>query len=239
MPPYARRCGEGRTALRVLLVDDDLRLTAVLAQALKEAGHTVLMAHSGPDGLHAATAEAFDVIVLDWMLPGLDGPTVCRRLRELGVSTPVLMLTARSTMADRVAGLDALADDYLTKPFVLDELLARLRALGRRRTSMTMPVLTVGDLVVDGDRREVRRGDTGISVTSREFDVLMLLAERAGSVVTRQQLLDEVWDGETDLRSNVIDVYIANLRAKVDRPFGRASIETLRGAGYRLTAEPS
>lgn len=228
-----------RTRVRVLLVDDDERLTAVLSQALTEAGHTVEAAHTGPVGLRLATLETFDVLVLDWMLPGQDGPVVCRALRDRKVLTPVLILTARGAIADRVAGLEAMADDYLTKPFSLDELLARLRALTRRGTELSLPVLTVGDLVVDGDRRQVRRGDMLVEVTAREFDVLLLLAQRAGKVVTRQHILDEVWDGETDLRSNVIDVYIANLRAKIDKPFGRASIETLRGAGYRLTADPN
>jgi two-component system OmpR family response regulator len=220
--------------MRVLLVDDDQRLTAVLAQALREAGHAVETAATGPEGLRAGASGTFDVIVLDWMLPGHDGPTVCRAWRDQGVLTPVLMLTARGTVADRVAGLEALADDYLIKPFSLDELLARVRALARRSTALALPVLRVGDLTVDAERREVHRGAVGIELTAREFDVLFLLAQRAGKVVTRQHILDEVWDGETDLRSNVIDVYIATLRAKLDRPFGRDSITTLRGAGYRL-----
>jgi len=172
--------------------------------------------------------------VLDWMLPGMDGPTVCRSLRQRGVATPVLILTARGAVADRVAGLDALADDYLTKPFSFDELLARLRALVRRGDALGLPVLMLGDLQVDAERRLVHRGDTEVELTAREFDVLFLLARRAGRVVTRQQILDEVWDGETDLRSNVIDVYIAALRSKLDKPFARTSITTLRGAGYRL-----
>jgi two-component system OmpR family response regulator len=225
--------------VRVLLVDDDQRLTAVLTQALTEAGHGVEVTHTGPAGLQAATLGAFDVIVLDWMLPGLDGPGVCRALRERHLLTPVLMLTARGSVTDRVTGLDALADDFMTKPFSLDELLARLRALARRSSALSLPVVTVGDLVVDADRREVRRGDVRVELTAREFDVLLLLAQRAGRVVTRQHVLDEVWDGETDLRSNVIDVYVASLRAKVDRPFGRSSIETLRGAGYRLQDGPA
>jgi DNA-binding response OmpR family regulator len=231
--------GEGGDWVRVLLVDDDRRLAAVLIQALREAGHAADAVWTGPDGLEAAAGGTFDVGVLDWMLPGLDGPAVCRALRDRGVVTPVLMLTARATVADRVTGLEALADDYLTKPFSLDELLARLRALARRGSALTLPVLTVGGLAIDADRREVKRGDTPIEVTAREFDVLLLLAQRAGKVVTRQHILDEVWDGETDLRSNVIDVYIANLRAKVDKPFGQSSIKTLRGAGYCLTADPA
>ena len=220
--------------MRVLVVEDDQRLAAVIAQALTEAGHHVVAAHAGPAGLVAAAAGTDDVIVLDWMLPGMDGPTLCRSLRGRGVMTPVLMLTARGEVQDRVAGLDALADDYLTKPFSLDELLARLRALVRRGSALGLPVVQVGDLHIDAERRQVRRGEVSVELTAREFDVLLLLAQRAGRVVTRQQILDAVWDGETDLRSNVIDVYIAALRSKLDKPFGRVSIQTLRGAGYRL-----
>jgi len=220
--------------VRVLVVEDDRRLAALIGQALTEAGHGVLAAHTGPDGLAAAINGSFDAVVLDWMLPGMDGPTVCRSLRQRGVATPVLILTARGAVADRVAGLDALADDYLTKPFSFDELLARLRALVRRGDALGLPVLMLGDLQVDAERRLVHRGDTEVELTAREFDVLFLLARRAGRVVTRQQILDEVWDGETDLRSNVIDVYIAALRSKLDKPFARTSITTLRGAGYRL-----
>jgi two-component system OmpR family response regulator len=223
--------------VRVLVVEDDLRLAAVLEQALTEAGHRVEVAHTGPVGLRLATLSTFDVLILDWMLPGQEGPSVCQALRDRNVATPVLLLTARGAVEDRVTGLDALADDFMTKPFSLDELLARVRALGRRGTAVSLPVLTVGDLVVDADRRHVRRGDIPVELTAREFDVLLLLAQRAGKVVSRQLILDEVWDGETDLRSNVIDVYIANLRAKLDRPFGRTSIETLRGAGYRLNPD--
>jgi two-component system OmpR family response regulator len=223
--------------MRVLVIDDDARLTAVLGQALTEAGHHSEVAHTGPAGLHAATLGEHDVIVLDWMLPGMPGPDVCRELRRRGVQTPILLLTARTAVPDRVEGLDALADDFLAKPFSIDELLARLRALARRRSALDLPVVEVGDLVVDADQRRVTRGGVDVQVTAREFDVLLLLAQRAGKLVTRQHILDEVWDGETDLRSNVIDVYIASLRSKIDRPFDRSSIETLRGAGYRLTAE--
>lgn len=220
--------------MRVLVVEDDARLSAVLEQALTEAGHRVTTAADGVAGLERATLETFDTILLDWMLPGLDGPTVCRRLRDRDVRTPVLMLTARGDVADRVEALDALADDHLSKPFALDELLARLRALHRRGQAMALPVIDLGELHIDAERRQVRRGRTPVELTAREFDILHLLAQRAGRVVTRQQILDEVWDGETDLRSNVIDVHVAGLRSKIDRPFDRTSIETLRGVGYRI-----
>jgi DNA-binding response OmpR family regulator len=223
--------------VRVLVIEDDERLADVLARGLVDAGHDVVVRHTGPDGLDAAMADAYDALVLDWMLPGQDGPAVCRELRDRGNHTAVLMLTARHDVADRVGGLDAGADDYLTKPFALDELLARLRVFARRRGEHG--VLIVDDLVIDRERRTVARGDIPVDVTAREFDLLMLLAERAGRVVTRLAILDEVWDGETDLRSNAIDVHVAKLRAKVDRPFGRESIQTVRGVGFRLLEEPA
>jgi DNA-binding response OmpR family regulator len=220
--------------MRVLVVEDERRLAGLLARGLGEAGHDVDVRHTGPDGLLTATTGRYDAVVLDVMLPGLDGVAVCRRLRAAGHRVPVLMLTARGEVPDRVAGLDAGADDYLTKPFSFDELLARLRALHRRTTDAAAAVLQAGDLTLDPARRRVTRGGTEVEVSAREFDILALLMSRAGECVTRYQILDEVWDGETDLRSNVIDVYIATLRGKVDKPFGRHTIETLRGAGYRL-----
>jgi len=222
--------------VRVLVIEDDERLAGVLARGLVDAGHEVDVRRDGAAGLDAALAGAHDAIVLDWMLPGRDGPSVCRELRARGGATPVLMLTARQAVADRVDGLDAGADDYLAKPFAFDELLARLRVFARRRDGQGAVV--AGDLVVDRDRRTVARGGVAVEVTAREFDLLALLADRFGRVVTRLQILDEVWDGETDLRSNAIDVHVAKLRAKVDRPFGRQSIQTVRGIGFRMVDEP-
>ena len=221
--------------MRVLVIEDDPRLADLLDRGLRDAGHEVVVRHTGPDGLLAACSTPFDVVVLDWMLPGQDGPSVCRALRRRGIATSVLMLTARHAVPDRVAGLDAGADDYLAKPFAFEELFARVRALARRAEPAT--ILTVGDLHLDLDRRCVNRGGVPVELTTREFDVLALLVARAGRVVTRFDILDSVWDGETDLRSNVIDVHIAALRGKIDRPFGRTSIQTLRGAGYRLAAD--
>jgi DNA-binding response OmpR family regulator len=215
-------------------VEDERRLADLLAQGLREAGHTVDVRHTGTDGLLAASTDSYDSVVLDLMLPGLDGIAICRALRQRRNPVPVLMLTARGTVPDRVAGLDAGADDYLPKPFSFDELLARLRALHRRVADAAAAELRAGDLLLDPGPRRVFRGDVEIDLSAREFDVLALLLARAGQCVTRYQILDEVWDGESDLRSNVIDVYIATLRAKVDRPFGRHAIETLRGVGYRL-----
>jgi two-component system OmpR family response regulator len=225
--------------VRILVAEDDVRLAALLEQTLLEAGWDVEVVHDGRSAYGRALPDGlpYDVLLLDWMLPGLDGLTVCRRLRDLGVRTPVLMLTARGDVRDRVSGLDAGADDYLAKPFDLDELLARLRALHRRSAHDEGAPAQVDDLVVDPTSRRVRRGDVEIEMSAREFDILYLLVSRVGKVVSRYTILDEVWDGETDLRSNVIDVHVAGLRAKIDKPFGTQTITTLRGSGYRLEAQ--
>ncbi|MFC4147259.1 response regulator transcription factor [Micromonospora mangrovi] len=220
--------------MRVLVVEDERRLADLLAQGLREAGHTVDVRHTGPEGLLTAATGPYDAVVLDVMLPGLGGTEVCRTLRRQGNYVPVLMLTARGEVPDRVAGLDSGADDYLTKPFSFDELLARLRALHRRSAGPPPAEVRAGDLLLDPARRRVYRGDTEVDLSAREFDILALLMTRAGECLTRYQILDEVWDGETDIRSNVIDVHVATLRGKVDKPFGRHAIETLRGVGYRL-----
>ena len=224
--------------MRILVAEDEVRLATLLEQSLVEAGWMVDVHHDGRDALCAALSEGgvlFDVLLLDWMLPGMDGVTVCQRLRKVGLRTPVLLLTARTAVVDRVTGLDAGADDYLGKPFELDELLARLRALHRRsRAEAPEEPLQVGDLVLDPRARRTARGGVEIELSAREFDILRLLLQRSGQLVTRLNILDEVWDGETDLRSNVIDVHVASLRAKIDRPFGRATITTVRGAGYRI-----
>lgn len=216
--------------MRLLVIEDDAALADVLRRGLEDAGHEVALRATGPDGLGAAMAERFDAVVLDWMLPGMDGPSVCRELRVRGNRTPVLMLTARTSVPDRVAGLDAGADDYLQKPFALDELLARLRVFARRDGGGGR--MALGDLVADRDARTVHRGGVPVDLTAREFDLLVALLSRAGRVVTRERILDEVWDGETDLRSNAIDVHVANLRAKIDRPFGTETIRTVRGVGF-------
>jgi two-component system OmpR family response regulator len=231
----------------VLVAEDDVRLADLLTQSLAEAGWDVHVEHDGQQAFDVALAAAaspelaragFDVLLLDWGLPSIDGLTICSRLRGLGVLTPVLMLTARGATPDKIAGLDAGADDYLAKPFDLDELLARLRALRRRGQPETDQVLRVGDLVLEPEGRRVGRAGIPIELSVREFDILRLLMERAGKVVTRFTILDEVWDGDTDLRSNVIDVHVGSLRAKIDRPFGTSTIVTLRGAGYRVDEAP-
>ena len=223
--------------MRILLAEDDVRLCAVLDQSLTEAGWDVVAVHDGATAHQRALAPDahYDVLLLDWMLPGLDGVEVCRDLRRHGVDTPVLMLTARNQTRDTIVGLDAGADDYMAKPFDLDELLARLRALRRRSAGVGgEEMIQVADLSVDPRSRQVSRGGVAIELSAREFDILWLLVSRAGHVVTRYTILEEIWDGETDIRSNVIDVHLAAVRAKIDRPFGTTTITTLRGAGYRV-----
>src|SRR4051812_16631967 len=182
--------------MRGLVIEDDEGLADVLERGLADAGHDVTVRCTGPDGVAAAMADSYDALVLDWMLPGQDGPAVCRELRARGNHTPVLMLTARHAGADRIGGLDAGADDYLTKPLSLDELLARLRALNRRVAGHEL--IVVDDLTIDRDRRSVARAGIAVDLTAREFDLLVVLADRAGHVVSRLAILDEVWDGEAD-----------------------------------------
>ena len=220
--------------MRVLVVDDEPKLSGLLARALREEGHAADVAANGTDALWMARAAPYDAIVLDVMLPEIDGFEVLRRLREHEVWTPVLMLTARDAIVDRVDGLDAGADDYLTKPFSFDELLARLRAIARRGAVERPTVVEVGDLRLDPAGRRAWRGDVELRLTAREFTILELFMRRPGQVLTRLQLLEGAWDMAFESRSNIVDVYIRYLREKVDRPFGRASLETVRGVGYRL-----
>jgi two-component system OmpR family response regulator len=223
--------------VRVLVVEDEVKMAGLLRRGLSEEGYAVDVAATGEDGLARVRATEYDAVVLDVMLPGMNGLETCRRLREGGVWTPVLVLTARDAVEDRVAGLDTGADDYLTKPFSFAELLARLRALVRRGAVERPSVLRVGDLELDPAARRVRRADTEIPLSSKEFALLETLMRRSGEVLSRFQLLEHAWDYAYENRSNVVDVYIRYLREKVDRPFGRRSIETVRGAGYRLRAD--
>ena len=220
--------------MRILVVEDELKMAAVLRRGLVEEGHAVDVARTGDDGLWMAQAIDYDAIVLDLMLPGLDGVEVCRRWRENAVWAPVLMLTARDATDDRVAGLDAGADDYLAKPFSFAELLARLRALVRRGTPERPQVLEVDDLRLDPATRQVWRGTAELDLSGKEFALLETFMRRPGDVLSRLQLIEHAWDYAYENRSNVVDVYVRYLREKVDRPFGRTSIETVRGAGYRL-----
>ena len=223
--------------MRVLIVEDEVKMASLIRRGLREDGLAADVAVRGEDALWMAQATEYDAIVLDVMLPGLDGFQTCRRLREDGVWTPVLMLTARDAVEDRVAGLDGGADDYLAKPFSFAELLARLRALVRRGPVDRPRVLAVGDLRLDPATKQVWRGDAEVRLSAKEFSLLETFMQRPGEVLSRLQLLEHAWDYEYENRSNVIDVYVRYLREKVDRPFGTRSIETVRGSGYRLRDE--
>ncbi len=224
--------------MRVLVVEDERKLGELLRRGLGEEGYAADLADRGEEALWMAQAVSYDAIVLDVMLPGADGFEICRRMRGNGVWSPVLMLTARDAVDDRVSGLDAGADDYLAKPFAFEELLARLRALTRRAPAERPPVLEVGDLRLDPAAHKAWRGDQELGLSAKEFALLELLMRRPGLTLSRTQLLDGAWDMAFESRSNVIDVYVRYLREKIDRPFGRDSIETIRGVGYRLRAEP-
>jgi two-component system OmpR family response regulator len=223
--------------VRVLVVEDEVKMASLLRRGLREEGHAADVATTADDALWMAGAVGYDAIVLDVMLPGADGFEVCRRLRERGVWAPVLMLTARDAVEDRVAGLDAGADDYLPKPFSFAELLARLRALARRRPAERPAVLEIGDLRLDPATRQVWRGHREIELSMKEFALLETFMGRPGQVLSRDLLLEHAWDYGYEHRSNVVDVYVRYLREKIDRPFGRESLETVRGAGYRLRAD--
>jgi len=220
--------------MRILVVEDEVKMAALLRRGLTEEGHAVDVARTGDDGIGMAQAVDYDAIVLDLMLPGVDGLGVCRSWRESGVWSPVLMLTARDAIEDRVAGLDAGADDYLAKPFSFAELLARLRALARRGAPERPQILEVGNLRLDPASRLAWRSDAEVALSAKEFALLETFMRRPGDVLSRLQLLEHAWDYSYELNSNVVDVYVRYLREKIDRPFGRRSLETVRGAGYRL-----
>jgi two-component system, OmpR family, response regulator len=222
--------------MRVLVVEDDPAMADLLRRALLREGYAVDLAATGEDGLWSASENDYDAIVLDVMIPEPDGITVCRRLRKEGDWTPVLLLTARGTVEDRVFGLDAGADDYLAKPFSVNELGARIRAITRRVEAAEGDVLKVGDIELDPEGHRVVRGDEEIALTPKEFDLLELFMRNCGDVLTRSKILDHVWDFAYGGDSNVVDVYVRYLREKIDRPFGTDSIETIRGVGYRLRA---
>ena len=224
--------------MRVLIVEDHVKMAGLIRRGLRKEGMAVDVAGDGEEGVARAEATEYDVIILDVMLPGIDGFEVCRRLRGDGVWAPILMLTARDAVKDRIAGLDEGADDYLTKPFSYAELLARLRALVRRGAVERPTELQVGNLRLDPARRQAWRGETEIALSAKEFSILETLMRRPGEVLSRFQLLEHAWDYDYENRSNVVDSYIRLLRRKIDRPFGTGSIETVRGAGYRLREEP-
>ncbi|UWD78045.1 response regulator transcription factor [Curtobacterium flaccumfaciens] len=223
--------------MRVLVVDDEVRLADGVRRGLEAEGWAVDVANDGVDGLWRAREFRYDAIVLDLMMPGLSGWAVCAQLRADGDWTPVLMLTAKDGEWDQVEALDAGADDYVTKPFSHPVLVARLRALVRRGARERPTVLTLGDLVVDPAARTVARGETPVELTSREFAVLEYLARHPGQVRSKRDVIENVWDVDFEGDPNIVEVYVGHLRRKLDRPFGRAAIETVRGAGYRLAAD--
>jgi len=221
--------------MRILLVEDDRKAARLVRKGLQEAGFLVDVAHSAEDGDEMVGAVDYDAIVLDWLLPGKDGATLCRDLRARAVSTPILMLTAKRSLDDRVTGLNVGADDYLTKPFAFAELVARLQAL-LRRASITRPAaLTVGDLTLDPASHEVSRAGTSISLTPKEFGILELLMRHAGELLTRTRLGEHVWGDDSDI-NNLVDVHMSHLRKKIDRPPLEPLIQTVWGRGYRLGA---
>ncbi|OIV36351.1 DNA-binding response regulator [Mangrovactinospora gilvigrisea] len=220
--------------MRLLIVEDERRLATALAKGLTAEGHAVDTAHDGTTGLHLALENTYDLVVLDLMLPGLNGYKVCEELRRCGDETPVLVLTAKDGEYDEAEALDTGADDYLTKPFSYVVLQARVRALLRRRTRAAAPAIVLGDLVVEPATRRVLRGEQEIRLAAKEFAVLEQLALRAGEVVRKAEILEHVWDFAYDGDPNIVEVYISALRRKIDAPFGRRTIETVRRAGYRL-----
>ncbi|CAN5750730.1 two-component system response regulator TcrA [soil metagenome] len=224
--------------MRVLVVEDEVKMAGLLKRGLEEEGYAVAVAPDGQEALWLTSEDTFDAVVLDVMLPDMNGFEVCRQMRAAGRWSPVLMLTARDAVADRVTGLDAGADDYLAKPFSFAELTARLRALVRRGAPERPVVMRLGDLSLDPATHRVDRRGTSVDLTSREFALLEYLMRHPGEVLTRTRLIEHVWDFAYDGDSNLVDVYIRYLRDKIDRPFGADSIQTVRGAGYRMREEP-
>lgn len=222
--------------MRILVVDDDRRLCSIIKRGLLEEAYAVDVAYDGEDGQYLAEVNPNDLIILDIMMPKKDGLQMCRGLRAKGVNTPILMLTARDAVEDRVKGLDAGADDYLVKPFAFNELLARVRALLRREGMFKSPEIVVGDLVLNTLTREIRRGDRTIELTTKEYVILEYFMRHPNVVVTRTMLEEHAWDYDFDSMSNLIDVYIRRLRSKIDADGENSLIQTVRGAGYRLKA---
>jgi two-component system OmpR family response regulator len=225
--------------VRLLVVEDEPKMARLLERGLREEGHAIDVVPNGSEAIWLASENPYDAIVLDVMLPDIDGFEVCRRLRANELWAPVLMLTARDAVPDRVAGLDAGADDYLAKPFSFSELFARLRALERRGVPARPAILMVGDLQLDPASKRVSRDGSPIELTTKEFALLEFFMRHPGEVLSRTTILEHVWDFAFDGDSNVVDVYVRYLREKVDRPFGRSSIQTVRGSGYRLRDVPA
>jgi DNA-binding response OmpR family regulator len=220
--------------MRILLIEDDKKISAFIKKGLKEDLMNVDQAYDGEEGLYLAETNRYDVMIVDWMLPGLSGPEIIEKIRKHGDTTPVLMLTARGDIEDRVAGLEAGADDYLAKPFAFSELVARIRALHRRSGYDERTVLEAGDLTLDPLRREVKRGGSVIDLSAKEFELLEYLLRNKGKVVTHTMIGENIWDMQTTTLSNVINVTIYHLRNKIDKNFSKKLIQTVRGSGYRI-----
>lgn len=223
--------------MRILIVEDEKDLAAIIKQGLEEEGYVVDVAHDGEEGLYMAETYPIDVMVLDVMLPLMDGLTVLSNLRKKGVQTPVILLTARDALIDKIKGLDTGADDYLTKPFVFEELLARIRSLIRRKTTVKEAVIRIADLEIDTASHQVRRAGKPIALSAKEYSLLEFLAYRKGSVVSRTDIIEHIYNEDADMDSNVVDVYINYLRNKIDKEFSGKLIHTVRGAGYILKEE--
>lgn len=223
--------------MRVLVVDDERRIADTIKKGLEQERYAVDVAYSGVDGYDLASTEEYDVIVLDRMLPGIEGLEICRRLRKARIHTPVLLLTAKGMVQDKVEGLIDGADDYLAKPFAFEELVARVRALGRRPRRAVSPTLTVADLALDPARFEVKRGNELIQLSGKEFSLLEYLMRHADTIVSKDQIIHHVWDFDADILPNTVEVYIRNLRNKIEKPFGAAKpvIRTVRGFGYKIS----
>jgi DNA-binding response OmpR family regulator len=224
--------------MRLLVIEDDQRLARLIARTLKEDHHTIDLAHDGDDGLELLRQGIYDVAIIDWMLPGRDGPAICRTAKTLHLPTAILLLTARSQIEDRVIGLDSGADDYLVKPFAFEELMARVRALGRRfQPTGDSDELRVGQIVLDLRSHLARRGQRPLDLTNTEWNLLEYLMRHAGQVLTRQQILDYVWSFERDVQISMVEVYISYLRRKLNGPGEQDPINTVRGVGYRMEAD--
>jgi heavy metal response regulator len=223
--------------MKLLVVEDEHKVASFLKRGLEEAGHVVDVVHTGADGEYLATLNSYDVLLLDCMLPDKDGRQVCRDLRAQGVTTPALLLTARDTVADKVLGFNSGADQYMSKPFDFGELLARVRALGRHSQPLQLRTLAVADLEIDPAARSVRRAGREVALTSKEYLLLELLARRAGQVVTRTEIMDQVWDMHHDPMTNTVDVLVKHLRDKIDRDYEQKLIHTVRGVGYMMKEE--
>jgi heavy metal response regulator len=223
--------------MRILIVEDEKDLAAIIKQGLEEEGYVVDVAHDGEEGLYMAESYPIDVMVLDVMLPQMDGLTVLSNLRKKGVQTPVILLTARDALIDKIKGLDTGADDYLTKPFVFEELLARIRSLMRRKTTVKEAVIRIADLEIDTASHQVKRAGKAIALSAKEYSLLEFLAYRKGAVVSRTDIIEHIYNEDADMDSNVVDVYINYLRNKIDKEFSGKLIHTVRGAGYILKEE--